>query len=118
MKTAKDGSKRGRPPLFGEAGRYERVYADVPKEVAERIRVAARARKVSLSAILLEIADGPVDSPRLVLIEGGVRIYSQIRTSTARRLKTEAVARGWAISTLLGSMAWLHFKSGTERIAN
>lgn len=118
MKTAKDGSRRGRPPLFGEAGHYERVFAAVSKDLADRIRLSARTREVSLSSILLEIAEGPMDSVRLAIMKGGVRIYAQLRISTSRRLKAEAERRGWAVSALLGSMAWLHFKTGAERIAN
>lgn len=116
MKIAKDGSRRGRPPLFGEAGHYERVYADVPREVADRIRAEAVERRVSIASVLLPILESEEGWGRLSLVEGGCRIYIQIGIRTARRLKAEAVRRDCPLSHLLGSMAAVRF--GPRKIAN
>jgi hypothetical protein len=109
MKRAKDGTARGRPPLYGVAGRYDRVYADVAPEVAERLRAYATTRGTSCSRVVADLAESEFSGRELQLRPGGVRIYSQIRVHTVQHLRAEAMKKDWSIATLLGALAFLKF---------
>jgi len=113
-KLAKDGSHRGRPALFGEAGRYQRLYAEVPGDLARKIRELAKSKKTSLSSILAPIAEGAFTAPIIPISKDAVRIYVQLAFAVARRLKAEARRRECSVSTLLGTMAIRFFGQEPE----
>lgn len=116
-KKARDGTLRGRPPLFGKAGDYERVYAEVRPATARRLKRDAERSGVSASHALCQIL-GERKAPDMAGPAAGFprgddleRVYGQLQTETAARLKREASARGWSVSRLLGAMVEAHYAS-------
>jgi hypothetical protein len=123
-KKAKDGTLRGRPPLFGRAGDYERVYAEARPQVARRLKADAERRGVSASHLLCEIIDEMKPSD----VEGAAvsfskdddleRVYAQVEPQVAGRLRRAAAAKGWAVARLLGVMVDIHYaaKPGSAKV--
>jgi hypothetical protein len=114
-KKARDGTLRGRPPLFGKAGDYERVYAEVRPATARRLKRDAERRGVSASHALCGIAEhgkpSEIDAAAVAFSKGDEveRVYGQLQTEAAARLKRESAARGWSVSRLLGVMVEAHY---------
>ena len=124
-KKAKDGTLRGRPPLFGRAGDYERVYAEARPQVARRLKADAERRGVSASHLLCEIIGetkpSEVDGAAVSFSKDDAleRIYAQVEPDVAGRLRRAAAAKGWAVARLLGVMVDIHYaaKPGASKIA-
>jgi hypothetical protein len=124
-KKAKDGTLRGRPPLFGRAGDYERVYAEVRPQVARRLKADAVRRGVSASHLLCEIVDerkpSDIDGEAVSFSKDGHwdRIYGQVEPEVAVRLRKAAATKGWAVARLLGVMIDAHYaaKPGLDKVA-
>lgn len=122
-KKARDGTLRGRPPLFGRAGDYERVYAEVGKATAARLKEDARRTGCSVSHLLCEIAAAHRPEsfrrrPPVFEAPGpGERVYAQVPAEVHERLRGEAHAHGWALSRLLAAIVDEHYSEAAAGAA-
>lgn len=116
-KRAKDGTLRGRPPLFGTAGEYERLYAEVRPKTAVRLRTDASSSGCSVSHLVCAIVSAHrpesfrTRPPRFQDQENlpEERVYAQIPGAVGDRLKEEAREHGWAVSRVLAAIIDEHY---------